>query len=110
MISPLSSLRYFFYNNLSGEYDKDRPMQSFPAAWGDSIHYRKNDMADSSVSISNPVSIESDSKQRVAYDLMIKIDWADQSKVKDRSYWLTLYRQCYKATSGHALKSILQED
>lgn len=53
----------------------------------------------------------SDSKQRVAYDLMLQISHSaseDKNK-KDRSYWLTLYCQCYKATSGDGLSSVLNE-
>lgn len=69
-------------------------------------------MADQSVSVSGPVQIESGSKERVAFDLMVKIDGYSQLKVeqKDEKYWLTLYSQCWKAASGHALKSILTKD
>ena len=56
------------------------------------------------VSISGPVRIESDSKARVAYDLMIKIDTYNQvkSEQKDEKYWLTLYRRCSKTVDGIA--------
>lgn len=68
-------------------------------------------MADQ-VTVTNPVKIESDSKQRVAYDLAMKI--ADHSGLpfeqKDKQYWLTLYRQCYKAVTGHSIEGILKED
>ena len=65
--------------------------------------------------ITNPIEIKDNSKERVAFDLMEKISFfehdnkeADQSK---REYWLTLYRQCLKATYYQSsLKSILQED
>ena len=58
------------------------------------------------------VRIVSDAKAQVAFDLMKHISsyHPEEEKVKDRAYWLTLYRQCYKATSGDALKYILQED
>lgn len=61
--------------------------------------------------ITGPVSIKTDSASRVAYDLMRfigeDIESGDKSK---REYWLTLYRQCYKATHGHALKHMLNKD
>lgn len=68
-------------------------------------------MADKTEIIS-PVTIDSDSKERVAFDLMNKIDYystvdADQ---KNEQYWLKLYRKCYKATKGLPLERILQED
>jgi hypothetical protein len=67
-------------------------------------------MADSSVSVSGPVSIESDSRYRVAYDLMSKIAYIE-NVTKDRKYWLTLYHQTLKATEvHHKLESILKED
>lgn len=69
-------------------------------------------MADQSMSISSPVKVESDCKQRVAFDLMSRIDShisLDRAQ-KDRKYWLTLYRQCYKAVSGNLLEDILQEE
>jgi len=52
----------------------------------------------------------SDSKQRVAYDLMLQISYNEKDKPKDRAYWLTLYRQCYKAVSNSSLESILKEE
>lgn len=68
-------------------------------------------MADK-IDIASPVKIESDSKQRVALDLALKID--DHSGLKfeqkNKKYWLTLYRQCYKAVSGQALEHILKEE
>ena len=69
-------------------------------------------MADQSTTISGPVQVVSDSPQRVAYDLAVKIDYYSKkpSDQKDRNYWLTLYRQCYKAVNGQILESILKED
>jgi hypothetical protein len=64
-------------------------------------------------SISGPVEIRSDSKERVAYDLMSRIavleDTSDQQRAS-KSYWFGLYRQCFKAVSGDTLESILKED
>jgi hypothetical protein len=64
------------------------------------------------INISSPVKIESDSKARVAYDLMekIAIKTADDNQKKSKEYWLTLYRQCYKAANGDLLKYILQDE
>lgn len=60
-------------------------------------------MADSSVSVSGPVAIQSDSRARVAYDLMLYIsgrESASEQERRSRGYWLELYSQCYKAASG----------
>lgn len=55
----------------------------------------------------------SDSKERVAYELMSRIavleDISEQQRAS-KSYWFGLYRQCFKAVSGHTLDSILKED
>lgn len=69
-------------------------------------------MAHQTVQVSTPVRVESDSKQRVAYDLMHKIDAYSglDNTQKHKTYWLTLYRQCFKAVVGHDLESILKED
>ena len=54
-----------------------------------------------------------DSKERVAYELMSRIavleDTSEQQRA-NKSYWFGLYRQCFKAVSGHTLESILKED
>ncbi|MDD2310440.1 MAG: hypothetical protein PHH91_12735 [Desulfuromonadaceae bacterium] len=64
------------------------------------------------VQIDSPVKLENDSKARVAFDLMEKIalKTADDNQKKSKEYWLSLYRQCYKAADGALLKYILQED
>lgn len=69
-------------------------------------------MADQNMKVTSPVAIESDSKQRVALDLASKIDsYSQVDRVqKDKKYWFTLYRQCYKAVEGYDLQQILQED
>ena len=70
-------------------------------------------MAKESLSISGPVDVSSESKQAVAFELMKHIascEKADEVQTKTRAYWLTLYRQCYKATSGSPLERILQDD
>lgn len=71
-------------------------------------------MLNEPISISKPVTIISDAKQRVAYDLMLTIGGhcydADKTEQKTREYWLKLYAQCHNATSGLSLKSILKED
>jgi hypothetical protein len=70
-------------------------------------------MANESFSISGPVDVASESKQAIAFELMKHIstcEQADQEKTRTRAYWLTLYRQCYKATSGSSLERILQDD
>ena len=68
-------------------------------------------MADQNMKVTSPVAIESDCKQRVALDLATKIDQYSQldRNQKDKKYWFTLYRQCYKAVEGYELPQILQE-
>ncbi|MFW5328808.1 hypothetical protein [Hydrogenophaga sp. ZJX-1] len=63
------------------------------------------------MSVSGPVTVRSDSKERVAYDLMNLIAGYEHSpNMHDRNYWLTLYRQCQKAADGHSLKSVITQD
>lgn len=66
-------------------------------------------MADN-VNIANPVRVESDATARVALDLMHHIaNWEEvpQGTKDSRDYWLTLYRQAYKAASGVRLEHVL---
>jgi hypothetical protein len=65
-------------------------------------------MANDSVSVSGPVKVISDAKERVAYDLMTTISHCEGGK-KDRDYFLTLYSQCWQAASGESIESILQK-
>ena len=55
------------------------------------------------------VKIQDDSAERVAFDLMNTITF-HENVTKDRSYYLTLYRSCYKATNGWTLKQILETE
>ena len=52
------------------------------------------------------------SAAHAAINLMLQIVNAENrhQEQKDRKYWLTLCRQCYKATSGNLLKRILEEE
>lgn len=62
------------------------------------------------VRLSGPVSIQSDSKSRVAYDMMMFIgDSIESGDKSNREYWLTLYSQCYKAANGNQLKYVLDK-
>jgi hypothetical protein len=71
-------------------------------------------MANETVSVSGPISVKSDAKQRVAFDLMYHIGSqcydSDKAAQKSKEYWLKLYRQCWKAANGNALESILKEE
>lgn len=68
-------------------------------------------MADK-IEVTSPVKIESDSKSRVAFDFMNKIVTytATDEQKKDKNYWFTIYRQCYKAADGLNLQYIVQEN
>jgi len=71
-------------------------------------------MSNETLSVSGPVSVVSDAKQRVAFDLMkhigIECYKTDQEAQKTKDYWLKLYRQCYKAANGGSLESIQKEE
>ena len=65
------------------------------------------------VSVSSPVEVVDHSPERVALDLMTLIsrhETVEHEQRGDRHYWLTLYRQCWKAVNGHPLESTLKED
>jgi len=54
-----------------------------------------------SVSVSGPVHIQSDGKERVAYALMTKIGQYEKDvNLHDRDYWLKLYGECFSMTCG----------
>lgn len=71
-------------------------------------------MSNEHLSVSGPVTVESDSKQRVAFELMkhigVECFHTDKEAQQTKDYWLKLYRQCYKATKGGSLESIQKED
>lgn len=62
-------------------------------------------------SIQGPVSIQSDSRHRVALELMQTIARSDVEKSldRDRKYWLTLYRQSLLIVNGADVATTLQE-
>lgn len=60
------------------------------------------------VRVTGPVAIQSESKSRVAFEMMQWIsNYEDGQETTNRDYWLTLYNQCYKAANGTALKYVL---
>ena len=69
-------------------------------------------MANDSVSVSGPINVQSDSKERVAFELMEKIDIFSEvrSESKDKAYWLTLYSQCLSTVRGGSVSRILGAD
>ena len=60
-----------------------------------------------------PVSFEPTSREQTAFKLL-ELIYNNESPTgderNDRRYWLTLYRQCLKATHGHTLETVLQKD
>jgi hypothetical protein len=61
--------------------------------------------------VQGKIKVQSDSREAVAFELMEKIGQLEQSESrKTRAYWLTLYRQCYKATDGEPLANVLVEN
>ncbi len=71
-------------------------------------------MPNGKVSITTPVKVVSDSKARVAFDLMQHIASKEinekEKEHKTPLYWLSLYRKCYKAADGQLLSFILEEN
>jgi len=61
-------------------------------------------------SISGAVQVEQANQEAVAYKLMEKISQYEEIDQRDRKYWLTLYRQCHKATKGQLLESVLKQE
>jgi hypothetical protein len=59
------------------------------------------------MSISGPVTVASDSSERVALDLTLYVGSQEQRVKKDRKYWLTLYAQCLDVAHGKTLKAVL---
>lgn len=56
------------------------------------------------------IQIEQDSKERIAFDLMVTLSHVEQVSNKDRNYYFILYRQCYKAAAGYSLQRILEDE
>jgi hypothetical protein len=56
--------------------------------------------------------VERDSHERVAFDLMLRIESTadNEPEKKDRAYYLALYRQCYKAVHGWTLERTFEEE
>lgn len=67
-------------------------------------------MADhDSQTISGTVAIKNETKEAIALELMRMIAFREPSDgPHDRAYFLTLYRQCLKATNGQPLEDILE--
>ena len=61
-------------------------------------------MANDSVSVSGPVRVQSDSAERVAFDLAQLI--ASHTRIdfdqKNEAYWLDLYSKCLRAAKGRS--------
>ena len=60
-------------------------------------------MASESVSVSGPIEIRTESRARVAYDLMQHIASREKHPQREsdpRKYYLELYHACNKATLG----------
>jgi hypothetical protein len=58
-------------------------------------------MAETSTKISGPVTVQSDCKERVAFDLMHQVSYAEKGE-KDRGYYLTLYYECLQVVLDRA--------
>lgn len=64
------------------------------------------------VTVSGPIEVESNATSRVALDLMkiISNNDPDHAQKSQKEYWLKLYRQCYKATNGNNITSVLSTE
>ncbi len=61
-------------------------------------------MSDSKVEIINST------KEQVALDMAKQIQYNSSVDYTTEKAFLTLYRKCYKASSGHSLESILEDN
>lgn len=62
------------------------------------------------VKVDGPVSVQSDSRASIAFELMKHIASHEASAEREnRDYWLTLYTQCFKAANGTSLKYVLDK-
>jgi len=62
------------------------------------------------VSVSGPVTIQSDSASRVALDLMQHIaawETVQDAEKRTRDYWVKLYCQCHEAARGISASHVL---
>ena len=67
-------------------------------------------MADQSIRVENAIKTESDCRERVAFDLMTRISYVEESpKDKGRDYYLNLYAECLHSVNGWSLKAIQKE-
>jgi hypothetical protein len=64
-------------------------------------------MSNDTVSVTGPIQIHSDSKERVAFELaeLIAKHSGLAFEKKDEAYWLTLYDKCLRATKGRSPQS-----
>ena len=62
--------------------------------------------------MSNQDAPADNSKERVAFELMNYLSSMEstESVKKDRTYFFTLFRQCYKANYGDSLPEILKNE
>ena len=60
------------------------------------------------INITGPVKIQGDSKERVAFDLMMLVYYDENIEKQGRIYWLTLYHQCLMVVAGRPPESILK--
>lgn len=58
--------------------------------------------------VSGSVVVEPYSKERVAFDLAVRIatDENKETSARTRDYWLTLYKQSYEIVHGRDLEKI----
>lgn len=67
-------------------------------------------MANDSRSVTGNVTVEQDSKYRVAFDLAQRIAYVEEfDKAKPRKYWLELYSQCLAVASHRPVPENIQE-
>jgi hypothetical protein len=62
--------------------------------------------------MSNQDAPPDNSKERVAFELMKYLSGLESSESvkRDRAYFFTLFRQCYKASYGDSLTEILKNE
>lgn len=67
-------------------------------------------MANEGRTVSGNVTVDHDSKYRVAFDLAEKIAYSETlDRARPRRYWLELYNQCLQVVSHRPVPDNIQE-
>lgn len=61
------------------------------------------------ISVTGPIDVQSDSKERVAYDLMIRVMQSESDVKRDREYFFKLFEQSLSIVQGGSATKVLKD-